>query len=63
MIRWKDCIFAVLAAELIRTFLLTGMFSAIWYMNIIGISTVWFIYDLWLDYCKFRARQERSNKY
>jgi|TARA_B110000971_G_C19920456_1_gene458924 hypothetical protein len=58
MIRWYDWALAFLAADFIIANISLALTAQIWYLNLIGGAAVYFLYDLWLDYCKFRKIRE-----
>lgn len=58
MLRWYDWAVAFLAADFILANIIAALTESVWYIQLIGFVTAYFIYDLWIAYCNFRKNQE-----
>lgn len=59
MIRWYDYVLAVLAADFMISFMLSGFSATTWWEPILhglAAAMVWQAWDI--DYCNFRKKQE-----
>jgi hypothetical protein len=62
MIRWYDYLIAVLAADLMTTFMFAGFNSTLWWQPLLYGFLAGFIFQIWeKGYCRFRLRQENKN--
>jgi hypothetical protein len=61
MIRWYDYVLAVLAADFIVGFMLSGFSATTWWGPILYGIAAGMVWQAWhRDYCKFRKRQEQK---
>lgn len=59
MIRWYDYIVALLAADVMMTFMFAGFNSTTWWEPLFFGSIAGFVFRIWeKDYCRFRLKQE-----
>lgn len=58
-IRWYDYAFALLAADMMITFLIAGFNSTTWWEPFLYGGIAGFLWRVWDDvYCDFRLKQE-----
>jgi hypothetical protein len=63
VIRWYDYALAVLAADFITGFFLTGINATTWWEPMLYGLAAGFVWQAWSkDYCAFRLRQESKRK-
>ena len=58
VIRWYDWAVAFLAADFMFANISLAFIGPVWYIQLFGVCTAYFIYDLWIDYCNFRKKHE-----
>ena len=59
MIRWYDYIVAILAADVMMTFMFAGFNSTTWWEPLFFGFVAGFVFRIWeKDYCRFRLKQE-----
>lgn len=59
MIRWYDYVLAVLAADMMITFVLAGAIATTWWQPLLYGICAGLVWQLWkTDYCAFRLKQE-----
>jgi hypothetical protein len=63
MLRWYDCILAVLAADFIVGFMLSGFAATTWWEPMLYGLLAGMVWQAWnTDYCNFRKKQEKTRK-
>lgn len=61
MIRWYDYVLAVLAADAMTSFLISGVAATTWWQPILYGLCAGLVWQLWdIDYCNFRKRQKHG---
>lgn len=61
MIRWYDYVLAILAADFIISFMLSGFSATTWWEPMLYGLLAGMVWQAWSkDYCAFRLRQENE---
>jgi hypothetical protein len=61
MIRWYDYIVAILAADVMMTFMFAGFNSTTWWEPVFFGLIAGFVFRIWeKNYCRFRLKQENK---